>query len=588
METHSAQWNSVAGTSGVVYNLGGIFTAQNAGTGTGKARNRTTVAKIAGATLTGAGAHLNAAGDFYVGNAAANKYMFWDQSAGTMTLRGELNADDITAGSITANRMNVTNLSAITANLGDVTAGTLSGGTLPEATSAPTGTEAGAFLDLGVGRMVLGNASKYIWWDGTNLTINGVTISNASLANSSGFATETYVDDEITALLNGAPDALNTLSELSAALDDDADFHTAVTTSLGNKVSTNSNQALSTAGNAMTISGSTITLARANGSTDTVAVPDNNTQYTAGSGLALSGTTFSNSSPDRTVSLTGSGATSVSGTYPNFTITSTNSNTQRSDEEIRDLAAGILTAGTNVSISVNDAANTATISSTDTNTQYTAGSGLSLSGTTFSNSAPDRTVALTAGSNISVSGTYPNFSISSTNTNTQRTDEEIRDVAASIITAGTNVSVVKNDAADTVTISSTDTNTQYSAGSGLSLSGTTFTNSSPDRTVTLTGAGTTSVSGSYPDFTITSNADSGNASQLGGQSASHYLNVDTTFGGDVSGKYNAIVIADDSHNHTIANVDGLQTALNGKVDDSQVLTNVPTGLCLQIQILIIS
>ena len=37
------------------------------------------------------------------------------------------------------------------------------------------------------------------------------------------------------------------------------------------------------------------------------------------------------------------------------------------------------------------------------------------------------------------------------------------------------------------------------------------------------------------------------------------------------------VIADDSHNHTIANVDGLQTALNGKVDDSQVLTNVPSG-----------
>ena len=136
---------------------------------------------------------------------------------------------------------------------------------------------------------------------------------------------------------------------------------------------------------------------------------------------------------------------------------------------------------------------------------------------------------------------------------------------------------MKNDAADTVTINSTDTNTQYSAGSGLSLSGTTFTNSSPDRTVTLTGGGTTSVSGSYPDFTITSNADSGNASQLGGENASHYLNVDTTFGGDVSGKYNAIVIADDSHNHIISNIDGLQTALNGKVDDGQVLTNVPTG-----------
>ena len=43
------------------------------------------------------------------------------------------------------------------------------------------------------------------------------------------------------------------------------------------------------------------------------------------------------------------------------------------------------------------------------------------------------------------------------------------------------------------------------------------------------------------------------------------INTTTTFGGDVSGTYNAIVIADDSHNHTIANVDGLQTALDAKL-----------------------
>jgi hypothetical protein len=68
---------------------------------------------------------------------------------------------------------------------------------------------------------------------------------------------------------------------------------------------------------------------------------DNNTTYTAGTGLSLTGTTFANTAPDQTVSLTGSGATSVSGTYPNFTISSTN-------------------------------------------TQYTAGTGLTLTGTEFS------------------------------------------------------------------------------------------------------------------------------------------------------------------------------------------------------------
>jgi len=46
-----------------------------------------------------------------------------------------------------------------------------------------------------------------------------------------------------------------------------------------------------------------------------------------------------------------------------------------------------------------------------------------------------------------------------------------------------------------------------SAGTGISYSTSTgvITNSSPDQTVSLTGAGTTSISGTYPSFTITSN-----------------------------------------------------------------------------------
>lgn len=90
------------------------------------------------------------------------------------------------------------------------------------------------------------------------------------------------------------------------------------------------------------ISGNTLTVVRAqdgtsatsHGSGDTVALRlvaavlenlrDNaGSTYTAGSGLSLSGTTFSNSAPDQTVVLTGSGGTTVSGDYPNFTISST-------------------------------------------------------------------------------------------------------------------------------------------------------------------------------------------------------------------------------------------------------------------------
>src|SRR6056300_795204 len=73
------------------------------------------------------------------------------------------------------------------------------------------------------------------------------------------------------------------------------------------------------------------------------------------------------------------------------------------------------------------------------------------------------------------------------------------------------------------------------------------------------------------------------ADLLDGQSSAYYqpassaLTTSTSFGGDVSGTYNAIVVADDSHNHVISNVDGLQTALDAKADDSTTVT-AGTGL----------
>jgi hypothetical protein len=47
---------------------------------------------------------------------------------------------------------------------------------------------------------------------------------------------------------------------------------------------------------------------------------------------------------------------------------------------------------------------------------YSAGTGLALTGTVFSNTAPDQTVTLTQGGATTITGTYPNFTISSTDT----------------------------------------------------------------------------------------------------------------------------------------------------------------------------
>ncbi|MCP4868836.1 MAG: hypothetical protein GY898_08965, partial [Proteobacteria bacterium] len=168
---------------------------------------------------------------------------------------------------------------------------------------------------------------------------------------------------------------------------------------------------------------------------------DTDTTYTAGSGLTLVGTEFSNTAPDQTVALTGSGATTITGTYPNFTIASTDTDTNTT-----------YTAGTNVTIS---GANE--ISSTDTNTTYTSGD--------FTHN--------------SLSGVSANEHIDWT------TDQGSTNIHASNYT-------------------NTDTNTTYTAGTGLTLVGTEFQNTSPDQTVSLTGTGATTVTGTYPNFTIDS------------------------------------------------------------------------------------
>jgi hypothetical protein len=51
-----------------------------------------------------------------------------------------------------------------------------------------------------------------------------------------GYATETYVGTAISNLVDTAPETLNTLNELAAALGDDPNFATTISTSLGNKL----------------------------------------------------------------------------------------------------------------------------------------------------------------------------------------------------------------------------------------------------------------------------------------------------------------------------------------------------------------
>lgn len=92
-------------------------------------------------------------------------------------------------------------------------------------------------------------------------TINGKTLSeNITLSASDvgampsstvipsieGLATEAYVNNKVAGLVDSAPSTLDTLNELAAALGDDPNFATTVTTQIGNKVDKVNGKQLST------------------------------------------------------------------------------------------------------------------------------------------------------------------------------------------------------------------------------------------------------------------------------------------------------------------------------------------------------
>jgi hypothetical protein len=153
---------------------------------------------------------------------------------------------------------------------------------------------------------------------------------------------------------------------------------------------------------ALSLSGTTLSISNGN-NVNLPSAP----AYSAGSGIDITGTTISNSAPDQTVSLSGSGATSVSGTYPNFTINSTD-NVDDADADPGNEIQSLSISGTTLSISNGNNVNLPSAP------VYSAGSGIDITGTTISNTAPDQTVSLSGSGATSVSGTYPNFTINST------------------------------------------------------------------------------------------------------------------------------------------------------------------------------
>ena len=247
-------------------------------------------------------------------------------------------------------------------------------------------------------------------------------------------------------------------------------------------------------------------------------------------GASGAGTKLSTSQTGVTVT----GAITVSSTVDGRDIATdgTKLDTIESSADVTDTTnvVAALTAGTNVSI-----AGDGTISSTDTNTTYSVQDG-ELSQNSFTNddhsklngieASADVTdtanvvAALTAGTNIAIAG---NGTISATDTNTTYSVQDgelsqnnftdadhtkLNGIEASAdvtdatnvvaaLTAGTNIAIAGNG-----TISSTDTNTTFLGGTGLTLNGTTFNVDAAQTGITSVGTlsslttGATTVNGS--------------------------------------------------------------------------------------------
>ena len=227
-------------------------------------------------------------------------------------------------------------------------------------------------------------------------------------------------------------------------------------------------QSLSVSGDQLTISnGNTITLPTYSVSAETA---------TGGANVRL---TDSNGGVDNvklasgtnvTVTRTDANTITISSAHPTITAASSVDNSGRT--YIQDIT---LDSNGHV-IGITSATETVV----DTDTTYTAGTGLNLVGTEFSNAAPDQTVSI-AGENITINGTYPNFQLTGS------------------------------------------TDTTYSAGTGIGIdSSNIISNTAPDQTVTLEGQHIT-VNGNYPNFSITGSDQSTDVTLV--TSAHDYLSI---------------------------------------------------------------
>jgi hypothetical protein len=384
----------------------------------------------------------------------------------------------------------------------------------------------------------------------------------AANTNTTQIATTAYVQGEITDLIGGAPGALDTLNELAAAINDDSSYASTITTALAAKAPLASP---SFTGN-VSVSG-TITANGLTVSNDNIVGVNQLEINDPGEGIVFK----QGSSGDMTLAITDDSFDSIlnfSGTNAALAVNGTTVSLSGHNHDSRyytESEVDTLLAGKAASSHTHD---DRYYTETESNTRNFRRD--------TSNSADVRfTAAHGRGVRFWDSDNYKIWMSSATDgTWGGRLDSTSDYNMYFRMSGGTNRGFVFQNSSNEVFQIESDGDVRFTGTLNQGTVPWARLSDVPDPTITLTGAVT----------------GSGTMTNLGNVSIATTATADPTLtlSGDASGSATftnlgnatlSVTVADDSHNHIISNIDGLQTALDGKAASSHqhAASNITSG-----------
>ena len=361
---------------------------------------------------------------------------------------------------------------------------------------------------------LLHNAGVKLATTSTGITITGEIVTTGGNStnwntaygwgnhSTQGYATQTYVNTAVSNLVSSAPAALDTLNELAAALGDDANFSTTMTTALGNRlrIDTNAqgltstqksngrtNLGLGTLATLSTVNAATITNnsvgaaelnVSGNGSSGQVLTSDGDGTMTWTSKTANTDTItsvgVSGSETAGVITLTGAGATTITQSGGGIEIRSTDTNTTYSVGDggltQKNFTTTLKTKLDGIAAGANNYVHPTTAGNKHIPAGGSAGQFLKYSASGTAVWAADNNTTYSVGDNGLTQKNFTSTLKTKLDGIAANANNYSLPVASAAVSGG--IKVGTNLSISSGVLSAT--NTTYSAGTGLTLSGTTF------------------------------------------------------------------------------------------------------------------